>query len=255
MNAYRAFIVITFLFFFGGTLGWLLELLYRRFLSPANPSRKWLNPGFLTGPCLPLYGFGVVVLYILSMFEAYFVKVDSGGIVHYAVMFFVMALAMTAIEYIAGIIFIKGMNIKLWDYSNEWGNIKGIICPRFTLIWGVLSLLYYFFVFPPLDRLVVWFTEHPWFSFIVGIFLGVFAIDFAFSVHLGAKLRKAARDIDRRATFNMQNFQRFLSEKKLSKFFTPNDDRFLLTARLEQLEEFIRRSPDKVNGNPSAKKA
>ena len=246
MNAYRSFIVITFLFFFGGTLGWFLELFYRRFLSPANPKRQWLNPGFLTGPCLPLYGFGVVVLYVLSLSESYFTRFDSGGILHYLLMFVVMALAMTLIEYIAGIVFIKGMNLKLWDYSKEWGNIKGIICPKFTVIWGLLSASYYFFLFPPVNRLVVWFTEHPWFSFVVGIFLGVFAIDFAFSMHLGSQLRKAAKEFDQKATLDMQKFQSFLRENKLSAFFTPHDDRYLLTPRLDRLEQFIRRSPDSV---------
>lgn len=38
-------------------------------------------------------------------------------------MFIIMAAAMTLVEYIAGIIFVKGMHIKLWDYSNEKENI------------------------------------------------------------------------------------------------------------------------------------
>ena len=30
-----------------------------------------------------------------------------------------MALSVTLIEYFAGLIFIKGMHVKLWDYSDE----------------------------------------------------------------------------------------------------------------------------------------
>ena len=63
---YRIFILLCFLFFFCAVLGWVIELFFRRFISKANPDRLWLNPGFLTGPYLPLYGCGVVVLYALS---------------------------------------------------------------------------------------------------------------------------------------------------------------------------------------------
>lgn len=40
------FLTLAYLFFIGSTLGWVAELLYRRFLSGANPERKWINPGF-----------------------------------------------------------------------------------------------------------------------------------------------------------------------------------------------------------------
>ena len=63
MSKFQVFLIVLYLFFFGGVGGWVLELLFRRFFSGANPERKWLNPGFLFGPCLPLYGFGTVLLF------------------------------------------------------------------------------------------------------------------------------------------------------------------------------------------------
>lgn len=244
MKGYKLFIVISFLFFFGGILGWLIELFYRR-LAKENKSRQWFNPGFLTGPCLPLYGFGCVVLYILSLIEKFILNFDTGGVKHYAVMFLIMALAMTLLEYVAGIIFIKGMNLKLWDYSNEWGNFQGIICPKFTLFWGLLSAAYYFFLFPPIHRLVLWFIENPWFSFVVGIFFGIFLIDGAFAIRLGTILRSKAVEIDRKATIDLQKFEKFLRERKLSRFYAPHDSRFMLTSKLEDFENFVKRSPAK----------
>lgn len=59
-------------------------------------------------------------------------------------LFVLMALAITLVEYIAGLIFIRGMKIKLWDYSERWGNIQGIICPLFSFFWAILSAIYYF---------------------------------------------------------------------------------------------------------------
>lgn len=204
LTTFQTFVVIAFLFFFGGVLGWFIELIFRRFFDKTNPERLWLNPGFLTGPCLPVYGFGAVALFSLSLVESYIFRFDTSGIKHYILMFIVMALVMTLIEFIAGIIFIKGMHIQLWDYSEEPGNIMGIVCPKFTFFWGVLAALYYFVLFQPFFQLVIWFVAHPWFSFIVGVAFGVFIIDCAFSMHLGTVLRKRAKEIDKKSALNLK---------------------------------------------------
>ena len=54
-----------------------------------------------------------------------------------------MGLLMTLIELIGGIIGLKN-NVRLWDYSDIWGNYKGLICPLFSLIWTLIGALYYF---------------------------------------------------------------------------------------------------------------
>lgn len=53
------FLELSFIFFMGSMAGWVLEVLFRRFFSKANPERKWINPGFCTGPYVPLYGLGL----------------------------------------------------------------------------------------------------------------------------------------------------------------------------------------------------
>ncbi|MCQ2573480.1 MAG: putative ABC transporter permease [Treponema sp.] len=236
---YAVFILVCFLFFFGAIMGWVLELFFRRFISSANPDRLWLNPGFLTGPYLPLYGFGVVVLYALSYLEKFIVQFDHGGLLHYMIMFVIMASAMTLVEYIAGIIFIKGMHIKLWDYSNEKGNIQGVICPRFTVIWGVLSLLYYFFLYPPITKMIMWFMNHQLFSFTVGTVFGVFMIDFATSLHLGTILRKKAVELDEKPIIDFDKFKIHSGKRFFSIYNKRN-----VSERLDEFENFIKRSPD-----------
>ncbi len=242
VTVYRIFIIICFLFFVGASFGWLLELFFRRYISKANPERKWLNPGFLTGPYLPLYGFGVIALFILSLFEKTIVKYDTGGPLHWIIMFTVMSFIMTLIEYIAGIIFIKGMNIKLWDYTEEKFNIHGIICLKFSIIWGVLSILYYFFVYPKLTILVEWFVQHPFFSFSVGTIFGIFIIDVIVSLNLGVVLRQKAKMIDEKfAVIDYKRIQ-FLTR---AKFFSIHNRRSLVE-RLDKIEEFVKRRPDKA---------
>ena len=63
------FLTILFLFAVGSTFGWTIELIYRRFFS----AKKWLNPGFLVGPYLPLYGFGLCLLYLLASIDLSFI--------------------------------------------------------------------------------------------------------------------------------------------------------------------------------------
>lgn len=147
------FLTIAFLFFIGSMAGWVIEVVFRRFFSSANPERKWINPGFLSGPYLPLYGFSLCVLFLLSLLEQY-IPIENTAL-RKAALFAVMAAAVTLVEYIAGLISIKLLHVKLWDYSKQWGNIQGIICPKFTLGWAILSAVYYFLIHPRIENALV----------------------------------------------------------------------------------------------------
>ena len=142
-------LTLAFLFAVGSFLGWCLEVVFRHFVT-----HKWINPGFLIGPYLPLYGFSLCMLYALARLEPY-IPIQN-YILKKLVLFVIMAICITAIEYIAGLIFIKGMNIKLWDYSDRWGNVQGIICPLFSFFWLLLSATYYFFIHPYILNSLDW---------------------------------------------------------------------------------------------------
>lgn len=93
----NVFLELAFLFFMGSVSGWVLEILFRRFISRANPERKWINPGFCTGPYLPLYGFGLCLMYLIASHKQW----DSiaSPFWNKVVLFVVMAVCMTVIEY------------------------------------------------------------------------------------------------------------------------------------------------------------
>jgi uncharacterized membrane protein len=181
----------SFLFFFGGVAGWVLELFFRRFIS----QHKWVNPGFLDGPFLPLYGFGVVAFYLFSSLP-WKTWVPNEGLSYLAEIVSIGA-ALTAIEYIAGLIFIKGMKVKLWDYSNRPGNIQGIICPLFSLIWTAIGAFYIFFLHAGFVRMSTWVIDSSRILFsttLIGLAYGVIIVDFGYSVHLVTKVRTAVAD-------------------------------------------------------------
>lgn len=182
-----------FLFFVGSVLGWGIEVLFRRIFT----AKKWINPGFLTGPYLPLYGFGLAGLYGIAQ-----IPIKTGSAAgDAAVTVLVMAAAMIIIEYIAGLIFIRGMKIKLWDYSDRWGNIQGIICPLFSLLWLAVSAFYYFVIDPFVIDAVAWFVNNIAFAFVVGLFFGILLVDLGHSVNLTAKIRRFASEHDTVVSF------------------------------------------------------
>lgn len=184
------FLILAFLFFVGSVSGWVLELFFRRFISSANPERKWINPGFCTGPYVPLYGVGLCIMYLIVSLEKHSLIQDPFW--NRCLLFLAAAVAMTLIEYIAGIMCLKITKVRLWDYSEEWGNIQGIICPKFSLAWAILVAVYYFLIHPHILDALTWLSHNLAFSFVVGLFFGVFIIDVAHSAQLVVKLKAFA---------------------------------------------------------------
>ena len=174
-------VIISTLFVIGSLGGWVIELLFRRFVS----QKKWMNPGFLTGPYLPIYGFGVLVLYAVSNIP---LGID-GHIWDVIIRIIIIGVGMSLIEFIAGLIFIKGLGIKLWDYSNRKGNIMGIICPSFSIIWLIVGSLYYFSLNPVLVQGITWIAENLIYTYFIGAVIGAMIVDFAYSIHLATKLK------------------------------------------------------------------
>ena len=174
------FLIFVFIFYIGSSIGWVLELFYRRY-----ESKKWLNPGFLVGPYLPIYGFGLTIMTLLHY-----------GLAQYnfnpIITIVLMGLCMTLLELIGGLIFLKA-GVRLWDYSEFFLNFKGVICLRFTLIWTALGAFYYYFLAGYVIKALTWFSTHLSFSYILGIFTGLIVVDFVYSSKLYKKIRKYAK--------------------------------------------------------------
>lgn len=239
----EVFVAILILFSIGAMIGWVIEVFWRRFFS--NP-KVWKNPGFLHGPWLPLYGFGTVLLYAISSLE-----------VNLVVKIILFCFVMTLIEYIAGIIFIKGMKIKLWDYSKCWGNIQGIICPLYSFLWTVLGVLFYFLVFPTLDGVVHYILDHYYTYLLIGLFYGVFFCDFFATIDFATKLAKFKKEVidtkldaieARKEAISFEELKVSVRNKMHEKgrrynFFIPFNDDFSLS---ESIREQFEKLKDKI---------
>ena len=236
-------LTLAFLFFCGSLLGWVLELFFRRLFG----DKKWVNPGFLRGPWLPIYGLGLDALYLLCRIDLSFLP---GYPLQAAFRVLLMGAGMTLIEYIGGLIFVKGMKIKLWDYSNQWGNIQGIICPLFSLLWTAIGTLYYFLLDGIFVRSVAWLFDNLAFSFVVGVFFGLFFADLFATLNVAARIRAFAEKnkIVVRYEKLKGDIQDTLREaRKKAHFFRP----FAVPA---PLETFLKRYQSREGGAESIKK-
>lgn len=190
-------IILKYLFIFAlfSLVGWLLEVIYRSTIN-----KKFINPGFMTGCVLPLYGFGVVILNILC---SYFNNINSN---HKLLLIFIISMIiLTLLEYITGVIMINVFHVKLWDYSNVKFNYKGIICLQFSIIWGLLATIFYKVIFTWINTYSEYFINNTLGIFSLGIFYGIFIIDLVVSINLIEKIRNYSKEIKK--IINIENFK------------------------------------------------
>lgn len=247
------FIIFAFLFFCGSLLGWVLELFFRRFFSKANPERKWINPGFCVGPYIPLYGFGLCILYAIGALETY-IGIQN-PVLSKALMILIILVALTLIEYLAGLICLKLFKVRLWDYSQEKWNIQGLICPKFSVFWALLGAAYLFLVHHYVLDALGWLSENLTFTFVVGFFYGVFIVDVAYSSHLIAKIKQYAKEND--IVVKWEHLKAEIKEKaenlgKKTNFLFPLHLHNLITERRERNKDEREDGKEEVSAEGSA---
>ena len=105
-------------------LGWCSEVAFA-----AVNKGKFVNRGFLNGPVCPIYGVGmlIVVLCLWSLRD------------RPLLLFLGSALLTTALEFVTGFVLEKFFHDKWWDYSDMPFNIKGYVCLKFTVLWGLAA--------------------------------------------------------------------------------------------------------------------
>ena len=134
ISQYRMdFFYFVWLFFLLSIFGWLWEVLLSVFQSDT-----YVNRGFLTGPWLPVYGIGGVMLEIL------FHKWRDRPILT-----FVSSMVLcTVLEYLTGWYLELTWGVKWWDYSGMPLNLHGRICFLSSLLFGVGGMLLVWVISP-----------------------------------------------------------------------------------------------------------
>ncbi len=122
------------LFAFYAFCGWLVEVAYRSWTA-----RRWINPGLLHGPFVPLYAVGAGTLTLLA-------RPISGWPVPLQIVTF--GVLLTALEYVVGLLLEKWLRVQLWNYEDRRFQWKGRICLSFSLAWTALALVFLWGIHP-----------------------------------------------------------------------------------------------------------
>ena len=143
MNPTEFAVKTVYWFFLYGCIGWCVEVVYA-----AVKVHKLVNRGFLCGPICPIYGFGMVGL----VYSVQLIPLPDSGSMSAVSIFFIGMVLTTAIELVGGWVLYKLYHIRWWDYSKMKYNLGGYICPQFSLLWGLGSVLMIKVVHPLLAR-------------------------------------------------------------------------------------------------------
>ena len=117
-------------------VGWVLESVYK-----SVGQRKLVNSGFLIGPVCPIYGTGAILM-ILTLSS-----LKNNPILLFISAFFILSI----LEYIVGFLLEKIFKTKYWDYSNLKFNIKGRVCLKNSIYWGLLGVIFICFINPVVE--------------------------------------------------------------------------------------------------------
>lgn len=161
-------------------VGWCVEVAYATL-----DTGKFVNRGFLNGPYCPIYGFGVVIVVgLLTPLKDNRLILFAGS--------FVLT---TVLEFITGYILEKVFHNKWWDYSDMPFNIKGYICLKFSILWGLGCTFIMDAFHPMIYRIITWIPFIPG-VIILCIIASVFAVDCCITVSTILKFNKRLKLMD-----------------------------------------------------------
>ena len=143
--------------------GWLLELIYR-----SMHARKFINPGFLKGPFIPLYGSVALILsecigfinHHAALIAAPLFNILPGIVAVSPDHKIFMALALiskggiyamitTGSELLTALFFRQFLKKSLWNYTGKPMCLGSWVCMEFSCYWIVLAFAFEY-VFQPL---------------------------------------------------------------------------------------------------------
>ncbi|MGX8698989.1 MAG: putative ABC transporter permease [bacterium] len=131
-----------FLFYAFSVIGWVIEV-----VGKLVELRRFVNRGFLTGPWLPIYGFGAVVItlsvnalrpYEFGYFSTFFISFILCGVLEYLSSYFMELI----------------FHARWWDYSTKPMNLNGRIWIGNLILFGLAGIAVIHFADPFLLSLI-----------------------------------------------------------------------------------------------------
>lgn len=178
------FYELVWIFIIYAFIGWCTEVSYATL-----DTGKFVNRGFLNGPYCPIYGCGVVIVVtILTPLKENLLILFVGSFVLTSVL-----------EYITGFILEKAFHNKWWDYSDKPFNIKGYVCLKFSVYWGLACTFIMDVIHPMIYAAITW-IPHVVGIILLSILMCVFTVDCVLTVMTILKFNKRLKIMDELAS-------------------------------------------------------
>ena len=237
-------------------LGWCVEVVYHT----VNYG-EFSNRGFVGGPVCTIYGVGFTgIVYLLKPFRE-----------NPAVLFAVSVVLTTVLEFLTGWVLEKVFHEKWWDYSKEPFNVKGYICLRFSLIWGLACTGTMMIIHPLAEKLYHWIPGKVCTVFLCVAF-AVYVVGWSVTVieirklkvrlkiikkiadtmddisdYLGTNLHESTLDVMERSEAGMERLEdtkQALVEKREALALTMAENREIFLGRMEYEIERLKKNMD-----------
>lgn len=174
------FYELVWIFIIYAFIGWCTEVGYA-----AVDRGIFVNRGFLNGPYCPIYGCGMtIVIAVLTPLK------DS-----LTILFIGSFLLTSLLEYVTGFLLEKVFHNKWWDYSDKPFNIKGYVCLKFSVYWGLACTFVMGIVHPMIYRFITA-IPHTLGIVIVSVLMAVFLVDVVITVSTILKFNKRLKAMD-----------------------------------------------------------
>ena len=177
------------LFFIYSFLGWIMEVTLTLITD-----KKFVNRGFLLGPCCPIYGCGCILLNLL-------LHNYTNNIL---VLFILTMFTCSSLEYITSFLMEKIFKLRWWDYSQMKFNINGRICLETMTPFSILGVLAIKYATPFFITNINKLSEKT--ILIISIILiNLFIIDVIISLTIVFKLKFVSKNIKKDSTLDIKN--------------------------------------------------
>lgn len=178
INKIRPYLLYFFLY---SALGWVYEVVLALLYGWG-----FVNRGFLFGPYLPVYGVGAVILVLcLSPLtdKSRRTKALLSRVASVFFVFLLVVLITTVLEYVTGLLLWELFHRRWWDYSGDFMNLNGYVCPRTSLRFGLGGLFFLYVCQPFFQKLYERIPQGLKTLIPVGL-IGVMALDLCATVLL-----------------------------------------------------------------------
>lgn len=171
------------LFFIFSFLGWVMEVTLTLITD-----KKFVNRGFLLGPCCPIYGCGCLLLNLLL----------QNYVNNIIVLFILTMFTCSLLEYITSFLMEKIFKLRWWDYSQMRFNLNGRICLEGFFIFGFFSVTAVKNVQPHLTHMLIQYDYIPMViasTVCITLFTSDLITTFVEATHLAKKLETVSQDL------------------------------------------------------------